>query len=54
MKKKIPIFEKRIFWDMNFELIDYDAKANFVISEFSNVATWRISDNAVGITEMKR
>lgn len=26
-----PIFEKRIFWDVNFEQIDYDAKANFVI-----------------------
>jgi len=26
-----PIFEKRIFWDVNFELIDYDAKANFLI-----------------------
>jgi len=29
--KKKPIFEKRIFWDVNFEQIDYDAKANFVI-----------------------
>jgi hypothetical protein len=27
-----PIFEKRIFWDVNFELIDYDAKANWVIA----------------------
>ena len=26
-----PIFEKRIFWDVNFEQIDYDAKAHFVI-----------------------
>jgi hypothetical protein len=26
-----PIFNKRIFWDVNFEKIDYDAKANFVI-----------------------
>ena len=32
MNKKIqPIFNKRIFWDVNFEQIDYDAKANFVI-----------------------
>ena len=30
-KKKKPIFEKRIFWDVDFEKIDYDAKANFVI-----------------------
>jgi len=29
--KSKPIFEKRIFWDVNFEKIDYDAKANFVI-----------------------
>jgi len=29
--KTKPIFEKRIFWDVNFEQIDYDAKANFVI-----------------------
>jgi hypothetical protein len=26
-----PIFDKRIFWDVVFENIDYDAKANFVI-----------------------
>ena len=30
-QKPKPIFEKRIFWDVNFENIDYDAKANFVI-----------------------
>ncbi|MBN1925169.1 MAG: hypothetical protein JW798_04975 [Prolixibacteraceae bacterium] len=29
--KKKPIFNKRIFWDVDFEKIDYDAKANFVI-----------------------
>jgi len=29
--KKIPILSKRIFWDVNFEQIDYDSKANFVI-----------------------
>lgn len=26
-----PLFAKRIFWDVNFEQIDYDAKANWVI-----------------------
>ena len=26
-----PVFNKRIFWDVNFEKLDYDAKANFVI-----------------------
>lgn len=29
--KPKPIFDKRIFWDVNFENIDYDAKAGFVI-----------------------
>ncbi|NJN34273.1 MAG: hypothetical protein HC817_08500 [Saprospiraceae bacterium] len=39
MKRKIitmeekakPIFDKRIFWDVNFDTLDYDAKANFII-----------------------
>jgi hypothetical protein len=26
-----PVFNKRIFRNVNFEQIDYDAKANFVI-----------------------
>lgn len=26
-----PVFNKRIFWDVNFDALDYDAKANFVI-----------------------
>jgi hypothetical protein len=26
-----PVFHKRIFWDVDFENIDYDAKAAFVI-----------------------
>lgn len=30
-QKAKPIFEKRIFWDVNFEALDYDAKASFVI-----------------------
>ena len=29
--KQKPVFNKRIFWDVNFEQLDYDAKANFVI-----------------------
>ena len=29
--KPKPIFNQRIFWDVVFENIDYDAKANFVI-----------------------
>jgi hypothetical protein len=30
-EKQKPVFNKRIFWDVNFAQIDYDAKANFVI-----------------------
>lgn len=30
-EKAKPIFHKRIFWDVDFENLDYDAKANFVI-----------------------
>ncbi len=26
-----PVFDKRIFWDVNFEELDYDLRANFVI-----------------------
>jgi hypothetical protein len=29
--KPKPIFDKRIFWDVDFEKIDYDAKARWVI-----------------------
>ena len=28
---KKPVFNKRIFWDVNFEALDYDKKAGFVI-----------------------
>lgn len=30
-KRNKPIFNKRIFWDVHFEEIDYDDKASFVI-----------------------
>ncbi|MDP2722649.1 MAG: hypothetical protein Q8O72_07825 [Bacteroidales bacterium] len=30
-QKNKPIFNRRIFWDVDFDLIDYDAKASFVI-----------------------
>jgi len=29
--KAKPIFERRIFWDVDFDKIDYDAKYRFVI-----------------------
>ncbi len=31
MAKKEPVFQKRIFWDVNFETLDYDKKSSFVI-----------------------
>ncbi len=31
INKPAPVFNKRIFWDVAFENIDYEAKANFVI-----------------------
>jgi hypothetical protein len=30
-QKPKPIFHHRIFWDVDFEKIDYDVKASFVI-----------------------
>ncbi len=30
MKQK-PVFNKRIFWDVEFDNIDYDTKSSFVI-----------------------
>lgn len=30
-KKQKPIFNKRIFWDVDYEKLDYDLRANFVI-----------------------
>ncbi|MBL7703067.1 MAG: hypothetical protein JNM14_12515 [Ferruginibacter sp.] len=29
--KDKPVFNKRIFWDVNFEALDYDKRAAFVI-----------------------
>ena len=29
--KKKPVFQKRIFWDVDFEKIDFNSKAKFVI-----------------------
>jgi len=30
-QKAKPIFERRIFWDVDFDKIDYDAKYRFVV-----------------------
>ncbi len=30
-EKNKPIFAKRIFWDVNFDTLDYDGKASFII-----------------------
>jgi len=29
--KNKPIFDKRIFWDVNFENLNYDDKESFII-----------------------
>lgn len=29
--KNKPVFNKRIFWDVNFDNMDYDGKASFII-----------------------
>lgn len=29
--KSPPEFNKRLFWDINFDVLDYDAKAAFII-----------------------
>ncbi len=26
-----PVFDRRIFWDVDFDKLDYDGKANFII-----------------------
>lgn len=31
LPKTKPVFERRIFWDVDFDKIDYDAKYRFVI-----------------------
>lgn len=30
-QKPKPVFAKRIFWDVNFDNLDYDNKASFII-----------------------
>ena len=29
--KQKPVFQRRIFWDVDFDRLDYDGKANFII-----------------------
>ncbi len=29
--KRKPVFQPRIFWDVNFETLDYDTKVSFII-----------------------
>ena len=29
--RKIPQFHRRIFWDVNFDKLDYDLRSNFII-----------------------
>ena len=34
--KLIPIFHRRIFWDIDFNQLDYDGKAAYVITRVFN------------------
>ncbi|MEO8711683.1 MAG: hypothetical protein ABI405_06135 [Parafilimonas sp.] len=29
--KHTPVFDRRIFWDVNFDTLDYDKRARFII-----------------------
>jgi hypothetical protein len=29
--KEYPVFSRRIFWDVNFDVLDYEGKAAFII-----------------------
>lgn len=49
-----PVFDKRIFWDVDFSRLDYDAKAAFVIERVFERGMWKISGNAGATTAMKR
>jgi hypothetical protein len=31
MSKPLPVFARRIFWDVDFDKLDYDGKASFII-----------------------
>jgi hypothetical protein len=31
MSKPFPVFARRIFWDVDFDKLDYDGKASFII-----------------------
>jgi len=31
VRKEPPAFSRRIFWDVNFDTLDYDGKAGFII-----------------------
>ncbi|MDZ4795937.1 MAG: hypothetical protein SGI83_16780 [Bacteroidota bacterium] len=55
MSEKVnPIFNKRIFWDVVFENINYNSKANFVLERVFERGMWMTSAIAAGITVMKK
>jgi hypothetical protein len=49
-----PVFEKRIFWDVNFEQMTMMPKPTLLLSGFLNVAMLRIFVSAAGIMAMKK
>ena len=52
-EKPKPIFDKRIFCDVNFDLIDYEANSNWVIERVFPEGMLKIYDNAAGIMAIK-
>ena len=49
-----PKLDKRIFWDVKFEELDYEKYANFIMNVFLSGAMWRISVKPEGFMGMRR
>lgn len=50
LAKDQPQFNRRIFWDINFDNLDYDAKASFIIERVLSVEMCQIFVHAEGTT----
>ena len=44
---KKPVFNKRIFWDVNFEALDYDKKALALNLNYERVEVARLRDEVM-------
>jgi hypothetical protein len=54
LHKAKPILHKRIFWDVDFEKINYDTKQILLLNGFLNPAMWMICAIAAANTAMKK